>query len=335
MRALAIFCGVIYLAGSSGVFAHHAVGPNFDQSRLVEVEGVITEVIWRNPHVLMSITGTGPDGEERAWDIEGNSVSNVSRLGLSPALLELGTPVRVAGNPGRVNEHSMWLQNILLPNSEEILFTGNARPRWSGQIITEDTRSAVATDPSGELGLFRVWSNATSPGALWGRNLPLTPAAQAVRDAFNPITDAPTLGCVAKGMPFVMEQPYPVEFVDLGDVIEMRLEEYDTVREFFMSPDAAPPAIPGIVGHSVAHWEGDTLVVETTNIDYPWFNGTGIPQSPAARITERFTVNADGSRLDYSMTYSDPATFTRALTLNKAWEWRPGEQVRPFDCLPD
>ena len=60
-----------------------------------------------------------------------------------------------------------------------------------------------------------------------------------------------------------------------------------------------------------------------------------MPQSPDAHIVEHFTVNEDGSRLDYSMTYSDPATFTETLTLTKAWEWRPGEQVRPFDCLPD
>ena len=71
---------------------------------------------------------------------------------------------------------------------------------------------------------------------------------------------------------------------------------------------------------------------DTTNIGYRWFNGTGIPLGPGAAIEERFTLNADGSRLEYTMTVTDPATFTAPVTLRKAWEWRPGEQVRPYEC---
>jgi hypothetical protein len=86
------------------------------------------------------------------------------------------------------------------------------------------------------------------------------------------------------------------------------------------------------LGTSTGRWEGGALVVTTTDIGYTWFNGTGIPLGPQAAIEERFTLNADGSRLDYSMTVTDPATFTAPVTLSKAWEWRPGEQVRPYDC---
>ena len=53
---------------------------------------------------------------------------------------------------------------------------------------------------------------------------------------------------------------------------------------------------------------------------------------PDAEIVERFTPSADGSRLDYTMTITDPATFTARVTLTKAWEWRPGEEVRPYEC---
>ena len=70
----------------------------------------------------------------------------------------------------------------------------------------------------------------------------------------------------------------------------------------------------------------------TTNIGYRWFNGTGIPLGPDATTEERFMLNADGSRLDYTMTVTDPATFTAPVTLRKAWEWRPGEQIRPYEC---
>jgi len=334
MRAFSIICMVGILAMPIGGSAHHAVGPNFDRSRVIEVEGEITEVLWRNPHIQFSITGVGPDGVERNWEIETNSVSIVSRFGLTPGLVEAGTQVRVAGNPGRVTDNSMWLLNMLLPNSEEILFGNRVAPRWSDQTIGEDVRSAVATDPTGEFGIFRVWTNITPPPQFWGSNHPLTESARAARDAFDPVADDPTVNCTPKGMPYVMEQPYPMELVEEGDVILMRLEEYDTVRRFLMSPDAdTVTTVPRILGRSIGRWEGDVLVVETTEIDYPFFNNSGVLQSREASIEERFELNDDGSRLEYAMIYSDPASFEEPVTLRKAWEWRPGEEVRSYDCL--
>jgi hypothetical protein len=53
---------------------------------------------------------------------------------------------------------------------------------------------------------------------------------------------------------------------------------------------------------------------------------------PDATTEERFTLNADGSRLEYRMVVTDPATFTAPVTLQKAWEWRPGEELRPYEC---
>jgi len=51
-----------------------------------------------------------------------------------------------------------------------------------------------------------------------------------------------------------------------------------------------------------------------------------------AALEERFTLNEDGSRLNYTMTITDSATFTAPVTLRKAWEWRPGERVNPYQC---
>ncbi len=77
------------------------------------------------------------------------------------------------------------------------------------------------------------------------------------------------------------------------------------------------------------------LVVETTGVDYPWFNKTGIPQSDAVHIVERFELNADGSSLQYQMTVTDPATFTEPVVLTKSWGYRPNDEVRPYECAPD
>ncbi len=312
-------------AHHSTALVYHRDGP------LIEAEGVITDVAWANPHVRFKMRGAGADGVERLWEIESNSVSIVSRFGLSAELVAVGTRVKVAGNGGRQADNVLWLTNMLLPSGAEILFGASVQPRWSEQTIGRDIRSAVAAD-SQNLGLFRVWTNVTSPPAFWGNNLPLTLSAAAARASFDPVTDEPTANCAPKGMPFIMEQPYPMELVRDGDDVLMRLEEYDTVRRFAMTD--APPRAPGAprLGTSHGRWDGATLVVTTTSIDYGWFNATGIPLGPNAATEERFTLNADGSRLDYTITITAPATFTAPVTLRKAWEWRPGEQVRPYEC---
>jgi hypothetical protein len=227
----------------------------------------------------------------------------------------------------------MWLTNMMLPNGREILFGAAVRPRWSQQTIGADIRSAVTADTA-SLGIFRVWTNATDPVRFWGNDLPLTPSAAAARAAFDPLRDEPTANCAPKGMPFIMEQPYPMEFVKDGDDILMRMEEYDTVRRIRMTDTVIEDEQPSLHGTSRGRWDGSTLVVTTTNIGYRWFNGTGIPLGPNATTEERFTPNADGSRLEYTMTVTDPATFTAPVTLRKAWEWRPGEQLRPYECRP-
>lgn len=336
MRTSTRLCTTGILVTPILALAHHAVGPNFDQSQLIEVEGVITEVRWQNPHVLVSIIETGPDGTEREWHIEGNSVSNVRRQGLSPDMMPPGTAVRVAGNPGRVRTNTMWLMNMLLPSNQELLFTGQSQPRWSGETLGEVIRGGFAAIPAGRTGFFRVWTNVTPPPQFWGGDHPFTDSALAVKAAFDPVTDAVTLNCEPKGMPFILEQPYPMEFVDEGDVIVMRLEEFDTVRRINMTPDSsAQGSNPEILGFSTGHWEGNALVVETTDVNYQWFDPTGTPQSPDVHIIERYQLNEDRSQLELEVTHSDPQTFTETITLRKAWAWRPGEEVHPFDCIAD
>lgn len=313
--------------------AHHATGPSFDLGRIVEAEGEVIEVVWRNPHVRFKVAGVDTTGAERVWEIETNSVSIVSRFGLTADIVAAGTRVKIAGNPGRLDENAMWLRNMLLPNDEEILFGARIEPRWSDATIGEDIRSAVASDPTGELGLFRVWTHSFSRGPFWRDSYPITEAAFAFRADYDPVADDPTADCAPKGMPYIMEQPYPVELVDEGETIVFRLEEYDTVSRIAMAPGAEPARNAPRLGRSIGRWEGETLVVETTDIDYPYFNGTGIPLGPNARIEERFALNDDGSLLEYAMTVTDPAAFSEPVTLTKAWEWRPGEAVRPYACF--
>jgi len=163
---------------------------------------------------------------------------------------------------------------------------------------------------------------------------PLTPAARAQLLEFDRSTDNPTANCVPKGMPTIMEAPYPIEFVRQanGDIV-LKLEEYDLARHIYMNPSAARELTePTPLGDSAGRWDGATLVVTTRRISWPFFSQLGIRQSPAVEIVERFTPSANGSRLDYEMTVTDPATFTQPVVLTQYWLWLPGVTLLPYEC---
>jgi len=319
--------------------AHHAFAGVFDMNTITELDGEITELLWRNPHVNFSIrTDSG-----ETWDIETNSVSIIRRMDISPELLSVGDTVRVAGYPDRRGGTAMWTNNILLADGRELVTRPGVDPHWSGDALgSSQVWLAGGTDargtPAQAQGIFRVWStHFTNIGRdLFEGDYPLTSEAAAVWAAYDPVADNPTPGCTPKGMPWIMSQPYPMELIDTGENIELRTEEFDLVRIIQMAADATTDGPPTLLGHSVGHWEGNELVVETRGISWRFFDNSGVQHSEALELLERFAVSEDGSHLNYTLVATDPATFTEPVALDKQWLWRPGEVVRPYDCTtPD
>ena len=330
--------GVVLIAWSlvrlPDVLAHHS-GSEYAQTT-IEIEGTLQEVAWQNPHVHFFVRATDADGKVVTWDLEANSLSILRRPDATPENLTGGDQVQVAGAPSRQAPNRMWAMNILAANGREIVLGPGAKPRWASNALgSKSTWFDGGTDADTAAGIFRVWSTKFGePGGLWRRDYPLTDAAKKARAAFNPLTDSVAPGCRPKGMPTIMEQPYPLEFVKKGDTILLRMEEYDTVRTIVMTPDAKFDALPKtLLGRSKGTWEGETLVVNTDRIAWAYLDHSGIPQGASSSIVERFTPTSDGTRLSYTMTITDPATFSAPVELKRSWVWRKGETVKPYNCI--
>jgi len=184
--------------------------------------------------------------------------------------------------------------------------------------------------------LFRVWSTQFGHGhdPLWLDEYPLTEVAKQKFSEWDPVSDTAAPGCKPKGMPLIMEQPYPIEFVRNDDAILLRMEEYDTVRTITMMDERSTiDSTRSILGHSKGRWDGNTLVVETEGVDFPLFDSNGIPQGRNPSFIERFRVSDDGSQLLYELTATDSETFTEPVNLTRNWVWRPGERVEPYECV--
>jgi len=83
-------------------------------------------------------------------------------------------------------------------------------------------------------------------------------------------------------------------------------------------------------GHSAGHWEGDTLVVESSGFnDRFWFSNGGLPHTPALSLVERFS-RPDYETLEYEVEITDPRTYTRPWTASWTLDWVDGEISEKF-----
>ena len=324
--------------------AHHSIAGNYDPEEIVEVEGEVVDVLWRNPHPQVSMRVVDENGDEQLWDMAMDSVSNMRRWKIDPSFIEVGDTIRVAGDLARRVEHSLYIRNILTASGDEVILGVSTPARWSAPAIAvpDNLRLGIGDASAPELGIFRVWTTPGNSQRVFQRDLSKTPAGRAnltsdaldYVDAFDWERDNPLKDCALKGMPLIMESPYPAEFTQAGEDIIWRIEEYDTVRTIHMSPEASPEGQPdSLLGYSVGRWENDfTLVVTTTNMGWGHFDGQGIPTSPTAIVEERFTLSEQGDRLDYAMVFTDPNTFIEPMTLGKHWVWLADAEVATYDC---
>ena len=319
--------------------AHHSFA-KFDSRRTVEIEGEIVDVRWQNPHVHFTLRGRLGEGVAQDWDLETASPGILRRMGVTSDLVEVGDRVRVAGNPTVNGDSEINAHNMLLANGNELLL-GPGEPVFSDTTLGDPAawRLGKGDTSRPELGIFRVWSS-TFASALTlfpsfeQFDYPLTDSARDLVTAFDREEESRRMAsnCTPKGMPWIMEQPYDLAFERDGDDILIRLEEYDVVRRIhtdFVGNRGAQPST--IHGFSTGVWDGDTLVVTTTNLSSPNFKWE-IPASEAAEIVERFTPSKLGDRLDYELIVTDPNVFTKPVHLTKFWISVPGQALDAYNC---
>ncbi|HVY79674.1 MAG TPA: hypothetical protein VG994_01725 [Steroidobacteraceae bacterium] len=144
--------------------------------------------------------------------------------------------------------------------------------------------------------------------------------------------DNTTANCLPPGMPQIMNQPYPMEFLVTPGKITIAIEAYSQMRRIF-TDGRKHPDDPDLTfnGHSIGHWEGDTLVVDTVGFvpETPLGQG-GLQHSDKMRIEERFRITAP-DRMEIRTTVYDPVALTKpwttVKTLARHRDWDIAEYV--------
>ena len=176
-----------------------------------------------------------------------------------------------------------------------------------------------------------------------GGDLPYTPAGKAaygknmagLKD--GSVVDTARRFCTPDGIPRLLGTPYPFEIVQTPGQTTIIHELNHAIRVVAMDKpvpsDAEVVAYPYYDGHSVGHWEGDTLVVESVGFnDKTFIDATGAPHSDQLRTTERIRKIDGGRGLETVVTVHDPDMFTRDWSARFVYARRNDIRLQDYVC---
>jgi hypothetical protein len=166
----------------------------------------------------------------------------------------------------------------------------------------------------------------------------LTTEYQAKLDAFRAAQkqgenlQGQAANCVPPGLPRIMSQPYPIEFVFAPGKVVMLIEAYMQFRHVFTDgrkhpedPDAT------FMGHSTGHWEGDTLVVDSVGFTGSTELAPGVPHSDRLRIVERLR-KVSPEWMEIQTTLIDPVVLAEPYTSTSSYR-HLNDEIREYICL--
>jgi hypothetical protein len=127
---------------------------------------------------------------------------------------------------------------------------------------------------------------------------------------------------------------FPIRFLQNDHEVVFLFERFHAVWRIAMNQTLPRRVRTSYMGHSVGHWEGDTLVVDTIGLHGGlWLDESGSTVSDAARLTSRIAKNAATKQLEIVTTIDDPRTYSRPWTLRQVLDWRPDYLVlSEHDC---
>lgn len=302
------------LALAPSALAHHSAVA-FDIQQEVKVTGTITEYSFRNPHVYMTVQVKKADGSTVALEVEAGAASVLNGLGFNKSSIAVGDEVTIVGNPARSRPETLMLGKDLYKRD------GTYYPLNISSRSVYGVRNDVATTIAG------TWfSPSTEFYGFLGeaRNWPLTDAGKAALARFDPNATAQK-DCIPVGVPTLMLYPVANTVTVQRDRVVMKVDWMDSERTIFLDGRPHPPAGETFLhGHSVGRWEGDTLVVETTNFrEHPIGLSMSLPGSARKRVTERFRLGQDRKGLSYSGMIDDPVYLARPVEWSRQWLYRP------------
>ena len=223
--------------------------------------------------------------------------------------------------------------------------TSQGRGAGSGQATKSgpDVKGPAPRLPNGKPSMAGVWDNTRRadvtnkaiPGFV--KELPYTAWGKTKWEGYDAFmqTNGDYVGnCLPFGMSRSIYGPHPLQIMHDNDHLVMLFEQNSM---FHLVPTDGRPFTkdlpPSWFGESVGRWDGDTLVVETVNINgFTRVDTIGHPMSARARITQTFKRLNFGT-IEHTFTLTDPKTYTSPWTVHDTWALEPETKLLEYACM--
>jgi Family of unknown function (DUF6152) len=299
--------------------AHHSASV-YDTESARTVQGAVARYEWRNPHVYIYLNVDEANGVSREWAVEAEPTAVMARAGWTSTTLVPGEQVSARINLNR-NPQSREVRLITLSKADGTLLA--RKPVGSASAV-------AASDISG------VWDALRGYEKLKLHRGKLTEEGATALAAFDQ-RESPVKDCLAFSTPMTVFLPYRTEIEIEPERVYIRSEYFETERVIYT--DGRPHPANGeraIQGHSIGHWEGDALIVDTTLFtDNPTGNFRGVPSGARRHAVERFALSEDHKQLSVQFSVEDPEFMAEPMTGEVLLDYAPDHEMLPFGCDPE
>ena len=181
-------------------------------------------------------------------------------------------------------------------------------------------------------------ARATQSSPVHIDDIPIQPWAKALTNYRHDIylASEPYTRCKPAGGPRQIMSPYGLEIVSVPDLERMyifNISNAMSYRVIYMDGRAHPADLqPSFFGHSVGHWEGDALVVDTIGFnEQSWMSRDGLPSTEQMHLVEKFTRPAYNT-VNYEVTIDDPGAYDGPWTSGFILGWQEGSELFEYVC---
>ena len=131
-RTLSLLLGLL----AAPAYAHHSFAPHFDIDKPVDISGTVTEYEARNPHSYLHIAAADENGKTQEYVCESHGVTQLTRNGITPAMLAPGTQLRVDGSLSRHSPYMCFFNNVYFPDGRALNVNGPRGASVSGCAVS-------------------------------------------------------------------------------------------------------------------------------------------------------------------------------------------------------
>ena len=315
-----LFSSLLLCVSCLSVQAHHSRA-NFDIDETIRLNGTVTNVRWRSPHVYWQLSVVNEQGETEDWAIEGHSIPGLMGNGWQQDSVKTGDHVLVVANPSRDPESRFILLDYFQHDDGRVFYSFRPPEGVESRGRDNDLGVAPSTDFSGtwtrladgtpEENLRRALIGGF--GAPTGLSLTVTGEAQVANYDAN---DDPYLNCEPLPLPRIITWPYSLRWTRANDHMLIEKELAQQVRRVYFDRETPPSDyVPDELGFSKGRMSGDgTLVIETGNFaPTRWGIVNGLDSSEQKSLLEEYRLSADGLIMSWRFTLTDPVYLTEPL----------------------